>query len=579
MKLTKYLIAACALLTQHALAAIEVVSPEVWTLYRGTSIVQPRVAYPSKDACQAAAPVDVRHRCQGTETFVRRADAPPPPPPPTPTCTTPQPAPETRTQSCPSGTTGSWKQTQSFTAAPHPTCWAATGWLPVDAPAGSCVPVVEPPPPPPPPVSTGPSKPQGATQVDVVTAPIAGKRTFHIRSNAEALAHPWGTAQCGDAINFYAPAVYSVKIGLRAQCTAAEPLILNGVTDADGNRPIFDFKDSRTASGSANVFSATLAYGESLGGIVIKRGPNDAYFGPKPSHIQILNLEVRGAANGNSYTSISGARGSLNNAAAIYIHVGADILIDNVIAKDNAFGVFTMAKDGELSQASERITVRNSRFTGNGVVGEPFQHGAYIQAIDPVIEGNFFGPLRKDAQGSAFKDRSARLIFRGNYAVATARAVDIVQSEDQTNGIAKLPTYGTDYMTGNTIISDGPECVHFGGDNMGEQDGSASVFNPGVPYRRTLYFWNNTCTITSAGWRTRVFDLSLRDTTVHAWGNTFNLNWSGGGTLSWLEFAGQLRLGTNVVNGLQPVSARDDANAAMFSVTTGNPVPALPAGL
>lgn len=134
-------LAGLAFLSCQAGAAIEVVSPEVWTLYRGSSIVQPRVAYPSKAACEAAAALDVRHKCQGVETFVRRADPPPP------TCTTPQPATQTRTQTCPSGTTGSWSQTLAYSAAPYPTCWTAGAWTPASAPSGACTAVPTTPPP------------------------------------------------------------------------------------------------------------------------------------------------------------------------------------------------------------------------------------------------------------------------------------------------------------------------------------------------------------------------------------------------------------------------------------------------
>lgn len=82
-RLTAFLVA--ALLAPLASAAIEVIIPETWTLYRGTTIVQPRVAYESKAACETAALLDLQHRCIGAETFVRRADAPLPAPTPTPT--------------------------------------------------------------------------------------------------------------------------------------------------------------------------------------------------------------------------------------------------------------------------------------------------------------------------------------------------------------------------------------------------------------------------------------------------------------------------------------------------------------
>ncbi len=72
----------------------------------------------------------------------------------TPTCTTPQPSNESTTNVCPTGTTGSWTQTRSYSAAPYPTCWTAGAWTPSTAPAGACTTVVEPPPPPPPPPST-----------------------------------------------------------------------------------------------------------------------------------------------------------------------------------------------------------------------------------------------------------------------------------------------------------------------------------------------------------------------------------------------------------------------------------------
>jgi hypothetical protein len=56
-------------------------------------------------------------------------------PPPCPA----QPASETQTQSCPTGTTGTWTQTRSYTAAPSPTCWVAGAWTPTVAPDGACV--------------------------------------------------------------------------------------------------------------------------------------------------------------------------------------------------------------------------------------------------------------------------------------------------------------------------------------------------------------------------------------------------------------------------------------------------------
>lgn len=58
-----------------------------------------------------------------------------------PTCSA-APASQTRTQTCPTGTKGTWTQTLGWVNAPYPTCWTSGAWSPTDAPAGACTPVV-----------------------------------------------------------------------------------------------------------------------------------------------------------------------------------------------------------------------------------------------------------------------------------------------------------------------------------------------------------------------------------------------------------------------------------------------------
>jgi hypothetical protein len=62
---------------------------------------------------------------------------------PPPTCP-PKPADQQQTAQCPTGTTGSWTQTQTYASAPPPTCWTPSGFLPTDPPAGACVAVPPP---------------------------------------------------------------------------------------------------------------------------------------------------------------------------------------------------------------------------------------------------------------------------------------------------------------------------------------------------------------------------------------------------------------------------------------------------
>ena len=415
---------------------------------------------------------------------------------------------------------------------------------------------------------------QGPVPDNPVTARVTGTRTFDIGpgwpDTFESV--PWGTLTAGDVVNVHhRPQPYVAKIGLRAQGTAAAPVVLNGVTDAAGTRPVVSFTGARTAARSREVFTNTPAYGESLGGIVIKRGPADAYFGPKPSHIQIRNLELRDARG--SYTTLANKRARYLSAGCIYVHVGADILIENVIAANCAFGIFTMAKDDLLSQAVERITVRNSRIEGNGEPGSWFEHNLYIQADSPIIEGNFIGRVIAGSEGSSFKDRSARLIFRRNYVLSSARAIDLVHSEEQREGIGALPYYGNDYVYGNTIVNDSAgEAIHYGGDNLGEQEEGDEEFVPELPYRAHLFFWNNNVIHRVEGWRNSGFGLSLKSTVADVWGNRFHFG-PEAVTHYWVEYAGDLRLGDNQITGEVQESGRDGSNPAMYRITNGNPVP------
>lgn len=56
----------------------------------------------------------------------------------------PAPAPSSKTIACPSGTTGSWVQTTTYTSAVYPTCWTPV-LSPLGAPAGACTTTSPPP--------------------------------------------------------------------------------------------------------------------------------------------------------------------------------------------------------------------------------------------------------------------------------------------------------------------------------------------------------------------------------------------------------------------------------------------------
>jgi hypothetical protein len=83
-----------------------------------------------------------------------------------------RPADETRSQSCPSGTTGTWQQSRTYTSAAYPTCWTAGSWTPTSAPAGFCTTDPNPDPDPVP-------VPTTATYTDLASAPSCAKVTVY----------------------------------------------------------------------------------------------------------------------------------------------------------------------------------------------------------------------------------------------------------------------------------------------------------------------------------------------------------------------------------------------------------------
>jgi hypothetical protein len=398
--------------------------------------------------------------------------------------------------------------------------------------------------------------------------------TYNVYSDANMDSVPWGSLAAGDCVNIYWKSTpYLRKFGLRAAGTSSNPVIVNGVTDASGNRPQFNFSGATTAAGcnpggANNIFASIPAFNESLGGIVLKPGPSDPYGLYNPKWIQIQNLELFGAANGNSYITLAGNTVAYSSAAAIYLLYAQDILVQNCIMADCGFGFFTQAKDNDLAFAAQRVTVRSCRVYGNGVVGSDLEHNFYVQCANPIIEGNYIGSVRSGSLGSTYKSRSSGEIFRFNYVEPSARTCDWVQSEDNNPGIQTQPDYGTDYVYGNVLIIDGLfGGLHYGGDNLGE-DSPGNVVTPTPPYRFQLYFFSNTVINRSnfpPNYRSSVFQLSLINTRCDSWDNIFYC--SGTTLFSWAYWAGFIYLrGGNIGFG-SIADARDGADAAQYEVT------------
>jgi hypothetical protein len=481
-----------------------------------------------------------------------------------------------------------------------------------------------------------------------VTATGTGT-TYNVYSDTDMDNVPWGALGAGDAVNIYWKSTpYTRKWGtgrnLDRLGTQTNPIVINGVTDASGNRPRFNWDGGVTAKGSnPSLLSAWVAAnpgvtpstkydsflqgdvnnGEKLAGIWIYGG-----FASKPSFFQIKNLEVYGtrgntaiAQPAGSFTNLSGSvenyafrildfRAGIYDgdrayeASGIRFQSGADGLVENCVIRDCGWGVFTQISSKTINSIFERFTMRNCRLSLCGNPGADTEHNAYVQCINPVIEGNYFGKLINDAKGSSYKSRSGGGVFRYNWVEGNARALDFVEPEEQgpfddstpgyvgSSDMISLADFGVDHVYGNVICIDralmGPgdftNQLHFGGDKNNEQASipyatpydplaRAALFqSPKVGgkklYPQRLFFYNNTYVLIGMS-RLNFFDVSDSGATVEMWNNLFftTSNNQAGYLSGWANVA---KIGGNFVyHGLTNVMYSDKTSTPPARINHG----------
>lgn len=424
-----------------------------------------------------------------------------------------------------------------------------------------------------------------------MTYAIAGMRTWQVYTEADIDAVPWATLGAGDVVNVYHRAEpYRKIIRLRAQGTLESPVVVNGVTDANGNRPVFHGSGATVAAGcvtndSNSVFHPTnpdaWQYREAIGLLGTANGLTDPYDQQWPQYVEWRNLEITGCKLGAPWTDARGVSHTWSEASGMRIQNGRSIVVDNCVIHDNDFGYFTQSRDATEGTAVQEPVVRNCRIYGNGMVGRATEHNLYVQARGPLIEGNYIGTLRNGALGSAYKSRSTGEVFRYNTVVAAQRLVDFVEPEEQTQGLNLRADQPFVHCYGNLLVNDfksayggSVQPIHLGQDKFPEEGGAtkwvggaavpnaqltdadlriAKTAEDGSTYyieatpRHTLFFYHNTVIYRSDQsdtWQITVFDLSLAGTatrprtTVHEWNNAYKLTGSTRWTLT--EYAGHV---------------------------------------
>ena len=357
------------------------------------------------------------------------------------------------------------------------------------------------------------------------TTPATGKRRFDVgpgQTFSELTQVPWLSLRGGDVVNIhYRPEPYRTKLLISAQASARAPIVVNGVTDAQCRRPVITGEnavpsDDAARRGAYNQWTEALA-------TILLWGP----WGQKPRFIEIRNLAITGARAGVEFRKQDGGTGRFG-AGSSGIHGAAveDILIENCEISGNGNGIFVNTKNDSEQETSYRITMRRNLLHNNGNVGRWFEHNLYVQAVQPLYEGNYIGQLIPGAVGSSLKDRSSGTIIRYNTIIAAARALDLVETEGGSTTVFRDPAYHDAWVYGNVIISDhtreavaSAKLIHWGGDN------TPKYFRNG-----TLHFYHNTVVTRGdqAGgpWRLHVFDMPGKQK-VELRGNVF---WHSGST-------------------------------------------------
>ena len=301
---------------------------------------------------------------------------------------------------------------------------------------------------------------------------------------------PLNALQAGDEVLIYAKSTpYYEKFVLNAVGTEQAPIVIRGIPDAQGNKPIID------GNGATTPLSQDF-WNEKRG--LIKVGGSSVPSTPNgPTFIRIEGLHLRNAHKDYSFTTDNGGSDTYsNNAACVFVEQGFNLEIVSNEITGCGNGIFIASNSGN-------IVVERNYIHGNGNVGRFYEHNAYTESKGLTYRFNRFGPLCDGCGGNNLKDRSAGLVVAYNYIEGGNRQLDLVDSSKSS--IYNDPTYSTTLVYGNILVEPDEfegnrQIIHYGGD-------SGSTFR----YRKgTLHLYHNTVASFRTG-RTTLLRLSSDD--------------------------------------------------------------------
>lgn len=307
------------------------------------------------------------------------------------------------------------------------------------------------------------------------------------------------TLEAGDSIKvYYKSEPYYEKFLLHGIGTADNPIVLLGIADENGNKPILDGTNalSNTASSYWNEDRQLILIGQA----------NSV----QSDYIIVDGFEIREANDLNTYTDDQGVANQtyLTNASGIRISWGQHITIRNCTIYNNGNGIQSGNKD------DQHITIEYCDIYNNGksTSYSAFIHNLYMSTGDNsevIIQYCHIGELLSN--GQQVKSRAQTTVIRYNWIEGGRNScLDLVENTNHSE------EYTADaYVYGNVIIkaddSENARIIHFGVDNSGH-------FRLG-----TCYFYNNTCIIkdTRISGNRRVFQMTDEVASIVADNNIF----------------------------------------------------------
>jgi hypothetical protein len=102
--------------------------------------------------------------------------------------------------------------------------------------------------------------------------------------------------------------------------------------------------------------------------------------------VVLENLEVRGAKDGNSYTSDEGADKKYGTANGIYVGTADHVTIRNCVLHDNSEGYFFSSND-KYGYTGDMV-IENCYVYNNGEVGSDLVHWSYCESLGITYQYN-----------------------------------------------------------------------------------------------------------------------------------------------------------------------------------------------